>query len=104
MTWICPGCGRDIPHQVCECKEPDLKHMWPPCFVEMNIGGDVQINPEDIANYSYPPWRKERYTLIGYGKAMILMAEFGVPIPAADLDVRYFGATQNAVHGTKHEG
>jgi hypothetical protein len=68
--------------------------MWPPSFAELNIeDGDIQIKPEDIASYAYPPWQKERYTTTGWGKALQLMMRHGIPIPAEALDVRWFGAT-----------
>lgn len=68
--------------------------LWPPSFAELNIeDGDVQIKPEDIASYAYPPWQKARYTETGWGKALQLMMRHGIPIPAEALDVRCFGAT-----------
>ena len=65
--------------------------QYPPTFGEQNLVGDVHIRPEDIADYAYPPGRRNRYTTAGWEKAKVL----GI----AELDVRDFGASPDQPAG-----
>jgi hypothetical protein len=43
--------------------------LYPPTFAELNLSGDMHIRPEDIADYSFPEGKRERYTEAGWEKA-----------------------------------
>jgi hypothetical protein len=66
--------------------------LWPLSFDEMFTIGLPRIEVSDIASYAYPPFTRARYASLGWGKALNLMVELGIPLPADDLDVRDFGA------------
>jgi hypothetical protein len=59
------------------------KQFWPISLTERNFLGHLHIGPEDIADFAWPPGRKDRYTEIGWEKV--------IRIGIGPVDVRDFG-------------
>jgi len=72
------GCGGEAAPDSEHDSEPGLL-LYPLPIREVNPAGDIHIQSSDIADYSYPPGQRKRYTFSGWGKALDLgIAEFSI--------------------------